>query len=295
MRDALGAALTDTNPNSLVILQSDRIGKPWNVSQAGVQFTAQWEAFRSHLYDKDGGGGGGNSTIGYGHLVHIGPISGAPSEALYGNGITEPQALKLLHHDLREAERIVNSRIFVPLFQYEYDAVVDFIFNHRSGNNEFFALVNTGHYDQAPSKFLQYTAAHGKHGRINLQMHEAKAINPRLGGHTILKHVEKDEAWLRERLKREPQKRVVSSFYNLQVAELAISDVMNSNALKIQSWIQSPKNRIPLTLVKKVCGDIGYGVTRKTNELTKMNEVTVILKFQEYNNMPYYIFTAHVG
>ncbi|MBB5412829.1 hypothetical protein HDG34_006807 [Paraburkholderia sp. HC6.4b] len=132
-------------------------------------------------------------------------------------------------------------------------------------------------------------------GRINLQMHEAKAINPRLGGHTILKHVEKDEAWLRERLKREPQKRVVSSFYNLQVAELAISDVMNSNALKIQSWIQSPKNRIPLTLVKKVCGDIGYGVTRKTNELTKMHEVTVILKFQEYNNMPYYIFTAHVG
>ncbi|WP_429561950.1 RNase A-like domain-containing protein [Paraburkholderia sp. MM6662-R1] len=102
-------------------------------------------------------------------------------------------------------------------------------------------------------------------------------------------------AWLRERLKREPQKRVVSSFYNLQVAELAISDVMNSNALKIQSWIQSPKNRIPLTLVKKVCGDIGYGVTRKTNELTKMNEVTVILKFQEYNNMPYYILTAHVG
>ncbi|MGF6856228.1 lysozyme [Paraburkholderia sp. CI3] len=163
MPDALGAALTDTNPNSLVILQSDRIGKPWNVSQAGVQFTAQWEAFRSHLYDKDGGGGGGNATIGYGHLVHIGPISGAPSEALYGNGITEPQALKLLHHDLREAERIVNSRIFVPLFQYEYDAVVDFIFNHRSGNNEFFALVNTGHYDQVPSKFLQYTAAHGKH------------------------------------------------------------------------------------------------------------------------------------
>ncbi|MGF6697391.1 hypothetical protein OKW38_002003 [Paraburkholderia sp. MM5496-R1] len=132
-------------------------------------------------------------------------------------------------------------------------------------------------------------------GRINLQMHEAKAINPRLGGHTILKHIEKDEAWLRERLKREPQKRVVSSFYNLQVAELAISDVMNSNALKIQSWIQSPKNRIPLTLVKKVCGDIGYGVTRKTDELTKMNEVTVILKFQEYNNMPYYILTAHVG
>ncbi|NVH71094.1 hypothetical protein FSB08_00680 [Paraburkholderia sp. JPY432] len=132
-------------------------------------------------------------------------------------------------------------------------------------------------------------------GRINLQMHEARAVNPGLGGHTILKHVEKDEAWLRERLRREPQKRVVSSFHSLRVAELAISDVMNSNILRIQSWAKSPNNRIPLTLVKKVPGDIGYGITRKTNELTKMNEVTVVLKFQEYNNMPYYILTAHVG
>ncbi|NUX51934.1 RNase A-like domain-containing protein [Paraburkholderia youngii] len=132
-------------------------------------------------------------------------------------------------------------------------------------------------------------------GRINLQMHEARAVNPGLGGHTILKHVAKDEAWLRERLRREPQKRVVSSFRSLQVAELAISDVMNSNILRIQSWAKSPRNRIPLTLVKKVPGDIGYGITRKTNELTKMNEVTVVLKFQEYNNMPYYILTAHVG
>ncbi|MFP4891300.1 RNase A-like domain-containing protein [Paraburkholderia sp. EG304] len=132
-------------------------------------------------------------------------------------------------------------------------------------------------------------------GRINLQMHEARAVNPGLGGHTILKHVEKDEAWLRERLRREPQKTVVSSFHSLRVAELAISDVMNSNILRIQSWAKSPKNRIPLTLVKKIPGDIGYGITRKTNELTRMNEVTVIPRFQEYNNMPYYILTAHVG
>ncbi|MEX3809705.1 RNase A-like domain-containing protein [Paraburkholderia sp. BR13439] len=92
-------------------------------------------------------------------------------------------------------------------------------------------------------------------------------------------HVAKDEAWLRERLRREPQKRVVSSFRSLRVAVLAISDVMNSNIFRIQSWAKSPRNRIPLTLVKKVPGDIGYGITRKTNELTKMNEVTVVLKF----------------
>ncbi|SIT44014.1 Lysozyme (fragment) [Paraburkholderia ribeironis] len=54
-------------------------------SGRGVQFTAQWEAFRPHLYDHDGAGGGGNATIGYGHLVHMGPISGAPSEAPYVN------------------------------------------------------------------------------------------------------------------------------------------------------------------------------------------------------------------
>ncbi|CAB3778386.1 hypothetical protein LMG28614_00604 [Paraburkholderia ultramafica] len=163
MSEPLGSAVTNTDPNSCVTVQCARIGKPWHISPRGIEFTAQWEAFRAQMYDHDGAGGGGNTTIGYGHLVHMGTISGAPSEAPYFNGITEVQARQLLHHDVCEAERIVNNRIYVPLFQYEYDAIVDFIYNHRSHNDDFFALVNSGHYDQVPAAFSQYTSAHGAH------------------------------------------------------------------------------------------------------------------------------------
>ncbi|WP_028226601.1 RNase A-like domain-containing protein [Paraburkholderia ferrariae] len=132
-------------------------------------------------------------------------------------------------------------------------------------------------------------------GRINLQIHEAKTLNPDLGGHTLLKHVGKNEAWLLDRLKKEPKRDVVSSFYNIQVAEFAISDVMNANAGRIQNWARSPTRTIPLTLAKRVDGNIGYGIARKDLKLTQMNKVTVVLKYKTYNNMPYYILTAFVG
>ncbi|MGF6657915.1 hypothetical protein OKW34_008505 [Paraburkholderia youngii] len=69
-------------------------------------------------------------------------------------------------------------------------------------------------------------------GRINLDMHEAKA-GSRIGGHTLLKHVGRTEAQLRERLVNEPQRKVVSSFTNRGTAELAISEVMSSNAIRL--------------------------------------------------------------
>lgn len=164
MTDPLHECVTNTNPNSNVDVYTSRLCKPWEISPNGVQFTAQWEAFSARLYDNDGGGGGGNTTIGYGHLVHMGPISGAPSEAQWRPGITQQQAVQLLHEDLKVAERIINQKIKVPLFQHEYDALVDFVYNVRGNSKEsLLDLVNTGHYDQLPAKFMEYTAARGAH------------------------------------------------------------------------------------------------------------------------------------
>ncbi|MFM0420277.1 lysozyme [Paraburkholderia aromaticivorans] len=159
MPDALGTAITNTNPDSCVIVRTDRLCKPWRISQAGISFIEAWEAFRPHLYDNDGGGRGGNTTIGFGHLVHMGPISGASSEAPFLSGISLERAHQLMHQDLIDPERIVNQRINVPLFQYEYDALVDFVYNLRSHNEGLLHLVNTGHYDQVPAKFLEYSWA----------------------------------------------------------------------------------------------------------------------------------------
>ncbi|MBB5463051.1 lysozyme [Paraburkholderia sp. Cpub6] len=161
MPDALGTAVTNTNPNSNLVVQSRRLGKPWKISQQGITFIAGWEAFMPHIYDNDGAGKGGNATVGYGHLVHMGPISGAASEAPFRNGITIAQARELLLLDLEYPERIVNKKIHVPVYQFEYDALVCFVYNLPSGNAGLLNLVNSGHYDRVPAKFLEYTMAGG--------------------------------------------------------------------------------------------------------------------------------------
>ncbi|HTH62145.1 MAG TPA: lysozyme [Paraburkholderia sp.] len=159
MTGPLATAVTNANPDSCVVVQTDRLCKPWQVSEAGIAFIETWEAFRAHLYDKDGAGSGGNATIGYGHLVHTGPISGAASETAFLNGITKAQAHELMRSDLPDPQRIVNRRIHVPLFQHEYDALVSFVFNVRRRNQGLLDLVNTGHYDRVPARFMEYTLA----------------------------------------------------------------------------------------------------------------------------------------
>jgi hypothetical protein len=37
---------------------------------------------------------------------------------------------------------------------------------------------------------------------------------------------------------------------------------------------------------------IGYGVIRSSGELVEMKNVRVVLKYETYNGMPYYLLTA---
>ncbi|MBB5421532.1 hypothetical protein QFZ99_006909 [Paraburkholderia atlantica] len=130
-------------------------------------------------------------------------------------------------------------------------------------------------------------------GRIRLIEHEAKMLRG-VGGHTIVKHVGKDEAWLRDRLKREPKRDVVSSFTNLEQAERAISETLHAHAARIRQWSQTASLNTTITVTKVVSGDIGYGIARETGKLTRKNKVFVTLKYETYNGMPYYVFTAYV-
>ncbi|QCP52377.1 hypothetical protein FAZ95_24675 [Trinickia violacea] len=129
-------------------------------------------------------------------------------------------------------------------------------------------------------------------GRINLVRHEA-IRGSRIGGHTLEKHVGQTEAQLRARLIAEPDRKAVSTFLNLEMAERAISKVMQSNAMKIKAWSQSSPS-YPLVLVQNVGENVGYGVIRKTGEFIPMNKVRVILKCQKYNGMDYYILTSYL-
>ncbi|PXW16839.1 RNase A-like domain-containing protein [Paraburkholderia caballeronis] len=126
-------------------------------------------------------------------------------------------------------------------------------------------------------------------GRVSLEMHEAKA-GGRVGGHTLRKHVGRTEAQLRERLRLEPTRRVVSSFTDIEQAEWAISETMRANTLRIKAWASSPTDN--LVLNKDVGRKIGHAIIRESGRLVNSSRVVVVLKYETHNGMPYYILTA---
>lgn len=69
---------------------------------------------------------------------------------------------------------------------------------------------------------------------------------------------------------------------------------MQANAAIIRAWAQSRNRHVTEKITKVVAGDIGYGVARKTGKLTRMNKVFVVLKYEPYNVMPYYVLTVYL-
>jgi lysozyme len=96
----------------------------------------------------------GNPTVGCGHLVlsndnlHVGQI------------ISVERAKDLLKHDLELVQKRLNSLVMVPLFQYEYDAMVSIVFNAGAGSaaREMANEVNHGHYETIPAFIRRFHA-----------------------------------------------------------------------------------------------------------------------------------------
>ncbi len=99
-------------------------------SQSMIDQIKRTEGLRLHLYDNDGAG---NTTIGYGHLVHLGRINGSEPEE-FKNGITGARADDLFREDLGKAEKPINDLVGVPLTQHQFDALVSLVFNIGSDN-----------------------------------------------------------------------------------------------------------------------------------------------------------------
>lgn len=86
-----------------------------NISPQGIDTIKGFEALRLTAYRDTGG----RWTIGYGHTA----------SAVAGMQISEARALELLAKDLAEAITAVNKLVSAPLEQYEFDALVSFVFN----------------------------------------------------------------------------------------------------------------------------------------------------------------------
>ncbi len=87
------------------------------ISGQGIQFVKTWEQYAPRPYRDQGG----NWTWGYGHKR----IPGEPIPSF----VSTRDALTLLEQDLHFAEAAVNHHVLQPLEQFQFDALVDFVFN----------------------------------------------------------------------------------------------------------------------------------------------------------------------
>ena len=111
------------------------------------------EGWRDRRY-KDGAN---KWTIGYGHLIKDGEVFDEP--------ISQETGERLLREDIASAEYYVNSTVKVPLRQYQFDALVSFVYNIGVGawsDSETLKVLNSGEYSRIPARMLMWCNVDGK-------------------------------------------------------------------------------------------------------------------------------------
>ncbi|ANU79120.1 hypothetical protein Andromeda_45 [Pseudomonas phage Andromeda] len=87
---------------------------------------------------------------------HTGP------EVRLGLVYTDAECAELLRTDVNSASAAIKRAIKVPLYQYEFDALVSFCFNVGNYNcttSTMFTLINQGRYEDAGKQFIRWKYA----------------------------------------------------------------------------------------------------------------------------------------
>lgn len=132
---------------------------PSRLSVQGVEFIASFEGFVDHPYNDPAG----HATIGYGHLIHRGPVTQA-DRAKWGH-ITHTRGLELLHEDAAGFEACVRQ-VRPPIQrQARFDALVSFAYNLGCGplqpGTGLHAALSRPDRRGVTDHLLQYTRANG--------------------------------------------------------------------------------------------------------------------------------------
>jgi lysozyme len=149
---------TNTITASVKTGTTERLGKPWSVSDNLLQFLGGIEngvADGKNFAHQTVTGGfiltvyndsKELATVGCGHLV-------VKSDGLkVGDQISLDKAKGFLKTDIAHAQKAVNDLVSIPLYQYEYDALVSVTYNTgRAGATPLINFVNKGRYADIPS------------------------------------------------------------------------------------------------------------------------------------------------
>lgn len=148
------------------------------------------------------------------------------------------------------------------------------------------------------SLFNAFRVSSVQAGRMTVAVSEQPLHAPtkRIGGHTIKSHNDKTLAQLQRRLRRSKNVEAMSTFSSLETAEWAVSQTLRAHKLKIQMASKLPflleKRRLTVSL--DLSSPVGWGVKRGAPEVpVQMSRVKVVIEFNEYNKMPFYILTSY--
>lgn len=132
--------------------------RPKKLSKKGAAFIASFEGFVPKPYND----AANNATIGYGHLLHKGPVTQA--DRSHWGTITKAQGLALLQRDAQIAADAVRKYAH-PWRQSRFDALVSFTFNCGVGALATSTLLKkhrAGDYKGAAREFAKWNKAGGR-------------------------------------------------------------------------------------------------------------------------------------
>lgn len=132
--------------------------RPKKLSKKGAAFIAAFEGFVDHPYND----AANNATIGYGHLLHKGPVTQA--DRSHWGKITRKHGLELLQKDAQIAADAVRKYAH-PWRQSRFDALVSFTFNCGVGALATSTLLKkhrAGDYQGAAREFKKWNRAGGR-------------------------------------------------------------------------------------------------------------------------------------
>jgi lysozyme len=123
-----------------------------NLSDKGLAFIGGWEGFVGHPYND----AAGNATVGFGHLIHVGPVTEADVQK-WGT-LSRDAGLHLLRSDAALAEQAVNQLVTRPLGQGQFDSLTSFTFNVGRGGFQHSTLLQDVNRRLGPAGAARLTA-----------------------------------------------------------------------------------------------------------------------------------------
>jgi len=116
------------------------------ISDNGIKLLKEYEAFSAEPYNDDAG----NATIGYGDLMHSGPVT----EEEESIRITIQEAEERLQKKIKSFSRAINNSVKVLLNQNQFDALVLWVYNCGVGamlESSWLKELNVGGYTLVPT------------------------------------------------------------------------------------------------------------------------------------------------